>query len=116
VGGNSAEAMARYLDTGATMVTYGAMSKRPFSVPAGLYIFKDITFKGFWLSRWAKSDPEGRRSTLDAVLELMRQGKLKDVPVEEVKWSTETKEKELLEVLKDPLQGFRKGKGLFMFD
>lgn len=38
------------LAPGGVHVTYGAMGMQPVSVPAGLLIFKDIRFVGFWLS------------------------------------------------------------------
>lgn len=39
---------------GGTLVTYGGMSMQPVTAPTAAMIFKDITFRGFWLSgRWA---------------------------------------------------------------
>ncbi len=35
---------------GATLVTYGAMSKQPLTIPAPLLIFKDLRLRGFWAS------------------------------------------------------------------
>lgn len=32
------------------MVTYGAMSQQPLTVPPGLLIFNDIRLRGFWLT------------------------------------------------------------------
>ena len=32
------------------MVTYGAMSKEPLTVPPGLLIFNDLRLRGFWLT------------------------------------------------------------------
>jgi trans-2-enoyl-CoA reductase len=38
------------------MVTYGGMSMQPVSIPTSLLIFKDLQFRGFWLSgRWVVS-------------------------------------------------------------
>ena len=34
------------------MVTYGGMARMPASVPTGALIFKNISARGFWLSRW----------------------------------------------------------------
>ncbi|KAJ3110408.1 hypothetical protein HK100_003047, partial [Physocladia obscura] len=52
VGGKSSTNLARVLANGATMVTYGGMSKEPVPVPTSLLIFKDLQVKGFWMSRW----------------------------------------------------------------
>eukprot|EP00967_Tisochrysis_lutea_P066580 scaffold86763_cov17-Tisochrysis_lutea.AAC.2 len=32
------------------MVTYGGMSMQPVNIPTSLLIFKDLNFRGFWLS------------------------------------------------------------------
>jgi hypothetical protein len=32
------------------IVTYGGLSMKPVSIPTGLFIFKDIQARGFWLS------------------------------------------------------------------
>ncbi|GFH33178.1 predicted protein, partial [Haematococcus lacustris] len=47
VGGTSALAV---LGEGGTLVTYGGMSMQPVTIPTSLLIFKDLQFKGFWLS------------------------------------------------------------------
>lgn len=52
VGGESASLLARSLATGGAHVTYGAMSRQPVTVSNGHLIFKDIEFRGFWVSRW----------------------------------------------------------------
>ncbi|KAF2205989.1 enoyl-acyl-carrier-proteinreductase 1 mitochondrial precursor, partial [Delitschia confertaspora ATCC 74209] len=115
VNGPPATAMAKILAQGAHHVTYGAMSKQPLTIPASLLIFKDIHFHGFWVSVWAAKNPEDKKKTVEHVLELMRQGKFKDGPVEEIEWNWETKGEELIKSVKNTLEGFREGKGVFVF-
>ena len=115
VGGASASQLARCLGAGGTMVTYGAMSKKPVALPTGLLIFKDLRFRGFWLSRWANADKEGKRRTIEEILGLVRAGKFKDTPVQEVRWDWDTEEATLKEAVQGTLQGFRSGKGVFVF-
>ncbi|PHH52418.1 putative trans-2-enoyl-CoA reductase 2, mitochondrial [Ceratocystis fimbriata CBS 114723] len=116
VGGKSLTAMARTLGYGGSLVTYGAMAARERTqVPAGLMIFKDIRLLGFWLTRWNQTDAEGRRITINDILELMRQGRFVDVPYIEQKWEWDTGEKELAGMVQNGLEGFRGGKGIFMF-
>ncbi|KAI4122339.1 MAG: hypothetical protein LQ338_005878 [Usnochroma carphineum] len=115
VGGDAGMAMAKVLSPGGTLVTYGAMSKSPMRVGAGMLIFNDLRFFGFWVSRWGDGLPEEKKRTIDQVLELTREGKFKDVPMVEVPWSWETKKEELLEAVQGTLEGFRKGKGIFKF-
>lgn len=79
VGGSAALAVAKLLRQSGTVVTYGAMALQPVPVPASLLIFKDLSFRGFWLSGgWAaKEGPEGRAKLLDRVAELYVQGSLR---------------------------------------
>lgn len=115
VGGKSATAVARCMSEGGTVVSYGAMSKQPVVLPTGLLIFKDLSFKGFWLSKWASADKEGKRKTVEEILKLTREGKFKDVPFQEIKWDWDTEEKVLQDAVQGTLEGFRAGKGVFVF-
>ncbi|KAI1292394.1 hypothetical protein F5Y03DRAFT_22361 [Xylaria venustula] len=115
VGGKSAQGIAKSLGTGGTMVTYGGMARQPVALPTGLLIFKDIRFVGFWLSRWADGDRAAKARTVAEILDLVREGKFRDTPVVEVPWKWETEESELREAVQGTLEGFRKGKGVFVF-
>jgi trans-2-enoyl-CoA reductase len=107
--------MAKFLAPGSAMVTYGAMSKQPVTLPMGLLIFKDIQFKGFWVSRWSDQNPEEKMKCVEEVLDLTRKGEFKDVPMQAVKWERGTKQEELVEAVQGTLEGFRSGKGIFVF-
>ncbi|KAJ4147733.1 hypothetical protein LMH87_002240 [Akanthomyces muscarius] len=113
--GKSATTLARALGDGGTLVSYGGMSRQPVSLPVGLLIFKDIRFVGFWLSGWNERDAVGKKHMVDDILDMMRQGKFTDVPIEEVPWSWDTQEKQLREAVQSGLTGFRSGKGVFLF-
>ena len=115
VGGNAAMAMAKALSSGACMVTYGGMSKKPMLVGASMLIFKDLRFSGFWVSRWSDAHPEEKRKTVDELLDMMRKGEFKDTPMVEVKWNWDTEKEELIDAVQATLEGFRKGKGVFVF-
>uniref|UniRef100_A0A1A9WWH0 Enoyl-[acyl-carrier-protein] reductase, mitochondrial n=1 Tax=Glossina brevipalpis TaxID=37001 RepID=A0A1A9WWH0_9MUSC len=56
VGGKSATEISRHLDDKGIMVTYGGMSREPITVATGPLIFKDISFRGFWMTRWTKEN------------------------------------------------------------
>jgi mitochondrial enoyl-[acyl-carrier protein] reductase / trans-2-enoyl-CoA reductase len=116
VGGKPATALAKYLSPGATMVTYGAMSKQPLTLPASMLIFKDLRFAGFWVSRWGDKHPDLKKQTVDDILRLTREGKFKDIPVEECIWGWKTDEDILKKAVQGTLGGFRAGKGVFKFE
>jgi trans-2-enoyl-CoA reductase len=52
VGGESALSIANALAPHGTHVTFGAMAMQPVRIPNGLLIFKDIRFRGFWVTKW----------------------------------------------------------------
>jgi trans-2-enoyl-CoA reductase len=52
VGGDSSLRLMNLLRRGAIHITYGAMGRRPVTIPNGLLIFKDLQFRGMWLTRW----------------------------------------------------------------
>lgn len=64
VGGESALRLMNLLGLGGIHITYGAMSRRPLTVPNGQLIFKDLQFRGLWVTKWIESAP---REELDAV-------------------------------------------------
>ncbi|KAI0871866.1 hypothetical protein GGS24DRAFT_40992 [Hypoxylon argillaceum] len=115
VGGKSAQTIAKTLGTGGTMVTYGGMARQPVALPTGLLIFKDIRFVGFWLSRWADGDKVAKERTVSEILDLVRCGAFRDTPVVDVPWDWETGEDVLKEAVQGTLEGFRAGKGIFVF-
>ncbi|KAF2863859.1 putative mitochondrial enoyl reductase [Piedraia hortae CBS 480.64] len=113
VGGPLVNFMAKMLAPGSHVVTYGAMSKQPVSLPMGLLIFKNITFSGFWVSQWSKLHPEQRQKCIDEVLDLTRAGKFKDTPMQKVKWTGDGKS--LIDAVQGTLDGFR-DKSIFIFE
>ncbi|OAA33925.1 Alcohol dehydrogenase superfamily, zinc-containing [Beauveria brongniartii RCEF 3172] len=115
VGGKSATTLARALGNGGTLVSYGGMSRQPIALPVGLLIFKDIRFVGFWLSTWNERDALGKKHMVDDILDMMRQDKFSDVPIEEIPWDWDTEEKQLQDAVQSGLAGFRAGKGVFLF-
>jgi trans-2-enoyl-CoA reductase len=80
VSGTSTIDMARLVGTGATIVTYGGMSKKPAMMGTGAFIFSDITMRGFWMTRWNQENgptSETRLSMLTALFAMIKEGKLK---------------------------------------
>jgi len=62
VGGASATRLAGLLAVGSTLVTYGAMSKEALKIPNGFLIFRDLVFRGFWLTRWLRGAEAAERA------------------------------------------------------
>jgi trans-2-enoyl-CoA reductase len=52
VGGESARQLAKALAPHGTHVTYGAMAREPVRLDNSLLIFRDIRFRGMWISDW----------------------------------------------------------------
>ncbi len=68
--------MAGLLGSDAHLVTYGAMAKRPLTLPASFHIFKNLTSHGFWLTRWYKDNGEGQSRLVEELARTMASGKV----------------------------------------
>ncbi|MFL6590080.1 MAG: MDR family NADPH-dependent oxidoreductase [Chthoniobacterales bacterium] len=78
VGGENALRVAKCLASNGTMVTYGAMSLEPLSIPNGMLIFKNLRFTGFWVNKWYDAaTPEQRAETFAPVFEMAKRGLLR---------------------------------------
>lgn len=55
VGGESALRLMKLLRESGTHITYGAMARKPVTVPNGLLIFRDIQVRGLWVTRWLEN-------------------------------------------------------------
>lgn len=76
VGGKSATNVMRHLTSKGVLVTYGAMSREPLIIPNSALIFKDISFRGFWISKWLKEHTlEAKQKMYNELFELMASGK-----------------------------------------
>ena len=116
VGGGAVSDMSRVMKPDGVIVTYGAMSRRPLSIPAGPLIFKNLSLKGFWVSDWyKKSSNEDRSKMIENILEWYGDGRLK--PVKSF-WVNVEEEKEIKGFVKDSCEGkvIGKGKCIIRFD
>jgi len=79
VGGMETTLMTRLLGINAHLVSYGAMSKQPLSLPTSLFIFQNLTSHGFWQSHWyANRTKQEQETVMQTLVKLMSQGKLKE--------------------------------------
>ncbi|KAI8996983.1 hypothetical protein BDB01DRAFT_769400 [Pilobolus umbonatus] len=112
VGGKSAVEMAKYLGINGKYVTYGAMSKSPLSIPASLLIFKNISFHGFWVSKWGEiHSPEERYAMFKDITQLMSQGQLGEPKWSQVQWDEQT----MKQAVDQGISGFATGKQIILF-
>lgn len=61
IGGTAFGALLAAVADGATVVTYGAMSGEAPSLDPMAVIFRDVSVRGFWLSRWFRTATEEAR-------------------------------------------------------
>jgi trans-2-enoyl-CoA reductase len=80
VGGESAVRMAKVLANDGTVVTYGAMSLAPMTIPNGLLIFKNLNFRGLWVNKWYDSATHAQRmETFAPLFEMSKRGLLRTI-------------------------------------
>jgi trans-2-enoyl-CoA reductase len=78
VGGDNALRLANCLAPGGTLVSFGAMSLQPLKIPTGLFIFKDLRFRGIWINKWYDNATQAERiATLGPIFEMAKRGVLK---------------------------------------
>ena len=82
VGGESALRLMNLLAPGGTHITFGAMARRPLTVPNGLLIFKDLRIRGLWITRWIESaSPAELQEVYGKLADHMASGRL-SMPVD----------------------------------
>jgi len=108
-GGSSSTEIARCLGHKGVHVTYGGMSLKPVTAATSSLIFKDISFRGFWMSRWAKENQGSLqiKAMYRYLEEATLSGKLR--PSKHTLVSLKDYEK----VLQDSMKGFKNGKYIF---
>ncbi len=63
------------------------MSKGPLTLANSLLIFKDISARGFWMTRWYAQQPlEERVAMINDIFELSRQKKFQPPLLEQHEW------------------------------
>jgi trans-2-enoyl-CoA reductase len=110
VGGQNAVRCAGCLAADAVMVTCGAMSLQPLTIPNGMLIFKNLWFTGFWVTRWYDaSTAEQRNEMWSALFDLAKRGVLQS-PIE-ARYSLD----EAQEAVQHAMRNKRSGKVIFEF-
>jgi trans-2-enoyl-CoA reductase len=84
VGGDSALRLANALAPGSTHVTYGAMGRQPLRIPNGLLIFKDLRWRGFWITHWYFGASPQQEGAMFAELFALAQRGVLHTPVERI--------------------------------
>ncbi|KAI9492021.1 hypothetical protein BDB00DRAFT_830810 [Zychaea mexicana] len=107
VGGKSATEMARYLGHNGHYVTYGAMARAPLTLPASMLIFKNITFHGFWMTRWTdQNSADERLKMFEDLVGLMDKNQLREPRWAKVEWNEDA----MKHAVDAGIQGFTQGK------
>lgn len=116
LGGREAHLLSKCVQPGGSVITYGNMNNKPLSLSAGSLIFRDLSFRGFWLSKWAETHRTKKIKTIKQILDLMREKKFTRAKIREIKWGWGTKGEKLVGEVERGLGGFRGGKGVFVFE
>ena len=66
VGGRVVTDMVRLLPPNTSLVSYGGMSRRPINLPMDLLTSRNISMKGFWVSKWYEEHSRLERAIMIA--------------------------------------------------
>jgi trans-2-enoyl-CoA reductase len=100
------------------------MSREAMAIPAGLLIFKDIQFRGFWMARWkeqvmnATNGNAGRLSydaMLTDVVQLIANGRLTAAPHDAIRMDFSSLD-QALDAIRRSQAAFTNSKQIFLFD
>lgn len=109
VGGRSSLTLAKLLAPKGALVTYGGMSKQPVMIPTGKLIFNDVTYHGFWMTRWnEEADRADREAMLAELTTMVMDGKLL---LPHRTWGMH----KALEAVEAAVSPMKKGKQIIMF-
>jgi NADPH:quinone reductase-like Zn-dependent oxidoreductase len=108
--------MVKFLAPDSTLITYGAMSKQPLSLPAGLVIFSNVAVRGFMMNKWyAQHSRQERHKMLTELVSWYENGIIEPPPhtIKELNaQDNDTMTKEARAAIKATTQG-RGGKKVF---
>ena len=82
IAGDATRRLANCLADGGTVVNYGLLSGKPCEVDAADIVFRDVSLRGFWYSRWfSTAEPTEIRSVFGRLTGMLRAKTLR-VPLE----------------------------------
>lgn len=82
IAGDATRRMANCLADSGTVVNYGLLSGKPCEIDAADIVFRDISLKGFWYSRWfSTADPGAIKSLFTRLVDMLATKTL-SVPLE----------------------------------
>lgn len=77
VGGSATQRVAEALGEGGVVVNYGAMSREPCQISPAAFVFRDVSLRGFWLSRWfQQASPQRRGQVFGEIARAVAAGSL----------------------------------------
>ncbi|KAJ4000920.1 hypothetical protein F5050DRAFT_1561811 [Lentinula boryana] len=111
VGGEPTTAMSKLLGQDAHLISYGAMSKKPLSLPTSLHIFKNLTSHGFWQTNWSKTHSRSEKEELIAKLaDMMKANKIRAPEHTIVNISAQESDEEATAKIRDVFAKLAEGK------
>ncbi|OMH81994.1 Trans-2-enoyl-CoA reductase, mitochondrial [Zancudomyces culisetae] len=85
--GPQAMKMIKHLKPEGVVANYGLMSGLPLEVSAPIFIFKDITVKGYWVSKWYKANPPSKWLEMwNDIMSMMEKGEIKEQATTPISW------------------------------
>ncbi|MCJ1463151.1 mitochondrial 2-enoyl thioester reductase [Pseudocyphellaria aurata] len=115
-GGEMMTKTAKMLSPGGQLVTYGNMSRHATRVSTSSMIFRDIVYRGFWLTRWSEAHPEEKRKTVEQLLELLRENTLQCGISRPTYWGMGVAKETLIQPISRTFSDNRYGKDCFVFE
>ncbi|CDR33411.1 MDR family NADPH-dependent oxidoreductase [Criblamydia sequanensis] len=108
IGGPYADLFAEKLTQNGVIVSYGSLSKKPIEIKSRALIYKNITLKGFWVTKWLESLSKDEASKSFSELFSTLKDSSFEIPIDRA-----YPLKDFKEALAHAKRGSRKGKIIF---
>lgn len=108
VGGPYADLFSEKLTQNGVIVSYGSLSKKPIEIKSRALIYKNVTLKGFWLTKWLEGLSKNEASKSFSELFSTLKDSSFEIPIDRA-YSL----KEFKDALAHAKRGSRKGKIIF---
>lgn len=82
VGGASGTQLANALSVGGTLVVYGSLTRQPLNLGAPVFIYKDITVRGYWLTTRVAKNPKLKDEAVSSIVKFLTEGKFVPNPMQ----------------------------------
>lgn len=114
VGGITVPRLVESLSNDGFLVSYGVVGSAEIKYDGRLQLFKNLTTASYWLTANTKRDPQRKVDTVNKLIELYQDGKIRDVEYNKVAYNS--KSQDLKSVVLKAIADSKNGKQVIIYE